>query len=173
MSDLTPFVVKISYSAKRKRTVSARLEGDVLLVTAPSNINKDRLEKIVEKLKGRINSRRQKARLKKDRPLEEITQKINRKYFENRLNVRSIEYSHHQKKRYGSCDHVTGTIRISSRIKDVPGWVRDYVIVHEMAHLIEPNHGKDFYDLVARYELAERARGYLMGMTGPGFYVDT
>jgi predicted metal-dependent hydrolase len=44
----------------------------------------------------------------------------------------------------------------------MPDWVRDYVLIHEMAHLIEPNHSKSFWDIVSRYELAERARGYLM-----------
>ena len=52
----------------------------------------------------------------------------------------------------------------------MPDWVRDYVIVHEMAHLVEPNHGKDFHKLVDKYKLTERARGYLIAA---GFYERT
>lgn len=41
-------------------------------------------------------------------------------------------------------------------------WVRDYVIVHELAHLIVPNHSKPFHDLIAKYRWKERAIGYLI-----------
>ncbi|MBU4134175.1 M48 family metallopeptidase, partial [bacterium] len=65
-------------------------------------------------------------------------------------------------KKYGCCNFRTKTIRISHILAEMPEWVRDYVVVHEMAHLIEPNHSKAFWDIAHRYKLAERARGYLM-----------
>ncbi len=156
--------VKISYSAKRKKTVSARLEGDVLHVLAPSTINKQRLDSMIEGFKEKVLRKKIKKELNRQNSLEKIAAKLNSRYFGNSLNVGSVEYSTSQNKRYGSCNCLTGDIKISSRLRDVPEWVRDYVIVHEMAHIIEPNHGKNFYELVNKYKLAERARGYLMAL---------
>ena len=78
-----------------------------------------------------------------------------------------------QQKRYGSCTPATATIRISTRVAQMPLWVLDYVLVHELAHLLEANHSPRFWELVARYPLSERARGYLIaigleGDAGPG-----
>ncbi len=45
----------------------------------------------------------------------------------------------------------------------MPDWVVDYVLLHELAHLVEPTHSSSFWALVDRYPQAERARGYLEG----------
>lgn len=67
-----------------------------------------------------------------------------------------------QNKRHGSCAPGRGTIRISHRLATMPRFVLDYVIVHELAHLAQPNHGREFWLLVNQYPKTERARGYLM-----------
>ncbi len=56
-----------------------------------------------------------------------------------------------------------GTIRISDQLASMPTFVQDYVIIHELAHLLEPNHGPKFWELVYQYDRTERARGFLMG----------
>ena len=45
----------------------------------------------------------------------------------------------------------------------MPQWVVDYVLVHELAHLLEPGHDANFWAWVDRYPQAERAKGYLIG----------
>jgi hypothetical protein len=47
----------------------------------------------------------------------------------------------------------------------MPGYVLDYVVLHELAHLLVPGHGKDFWSLVDGYGRTERARGYLEGVS--------
>ena len=74
----------------------------------------------------------------------------------------SIRWVENQELRWGSCTPLDGSIRISSKLVAEPGWVLDYVIVHELAHLVVPGHGPKFWELVDRYPRAERARGWLM-----------
>ena len=51
---------------------------------------------------------------------------------------------------------------MSDRLAGFPGWVLDYVIVHELAHLRVAGHGPAFWQLVNRYPMTERARGFLI-----------
>ena len=62
----------------------------------------------------------------------------------------------------GSCTPNKGTIRVSHKLLDMPTWVLDYVIMHEMTHLVYPNHSKEFWVKVGEYKFTERARGFLM-----------
>ncbi len=154
--------VKINYSAKRSRTISARLINGSLLVSAPAAIERERLDKIVDNFKVRFERKRIKEELNRERPLAEIAARLNKRYFGGRLKIKSIEYASDQFSRFGCCNCRDAKIRISHRLARMPAWVRDYVIVHEMAHLVEPNHSAAFWNVVSRYELAERAKGYLM-----------
>ena len=74
----------------------------------------------------------------------------------------SIVWVSNQEQRWGSCTPAEGTVRLSDRMAGFPLWVIDYVIVHELAHLTEPNHSSAFWEIVNRYPLTERARGYLI-----------
>ena len=46
----------------------------------------------------------------------------------------------------------------------MPAWVIDYVLVHELAHLIEAGHTPAFWAWVDHYPKAERAKGFLEGV---------
>lgn len=77
----------------------------------------------------------------------------------------SVSWSSRQRQRWGSCTTATGEIRLSDRLQSMPDWVADYVLVHELAHLLERTHSARFHELVARYPEAERAKGFLEGWT--------
>lgn len=77
----------------------------------------------------------------------------------------SVRWVTNQNARWGSCTPMNGSIRISHRLKKMPAWVLDYVLVHELAHLVERGHGEDFWRIVNEYPRTERARGFLDGVS--------
>lgn len=158
-----PWPLEIIRSARRRKSVSARLEEGVLVVRAPAHMSDEELQPIIENLQRRI---RRKARpvAETDEELEKRAARLNKKYFKGRLQWASIRYVKNQQKQYGSCTPANGTIRISDRVAELPDWVRDYVVMHELSHLMEGNHSARFWKLVNRYPLTERARGYLMAL---------
>jgi len=75
-----------------------------------------------------------------------------------------VRWVDNQQRRWGSCTPEDGTIRLSRRLANAPDYVVDYVLLHELAHLIEPGHGPAFAALMAGYPKLERAEGYLEGV---------
>ncbi len=151
--------VVIKRSARRRKTISARMVGGVMEVLAPASISDAVLAGHIQKLRSRLERQ---TYPKDDHHLHERACLLNQRYFQGSLCWNSIQYSSNQERRRGSCNCLARTIRISSNLASLPQWVEDYVIVHELAHLIEPNHGPRFKALVHRYPLAERAIGFLM-----------
>jgi predicted metal-dependent hydrolase len=159
-------VVRVVRSERRRATVSARLveNGMVIEVLAPASMGDAELAPIVEKLKGRVLRHAQKRKTADDEILARRARDLNREYFGGKLRWQEIRYVTNQQHRFGSCTPATGTIRISHRVAALPKWVRDYVLLHELAHLAEANHGRRFWKLLERYPKTERARGYLMAL---------
>lgn len=162
-SEQTLWPIEIVRSSNRSKTVSAELQNGVLVVRAPAKMSDTELQPVIDKLRRRLE-KRVRPTPQTDLDLEKRAQALNRRYFNGRLHWQSIRYVENQTTLYGSCTPANGTIRISNRLATMPTWVRDYVIVHELAHLQEANHGPRFWKLVNRYALTERARGYLMAI---------
>ncbi len=151
--------VIVKRSKRRRKTIQARMVNGTLVVLARYSLSDSILNEHIARIGAHLE------RLKSSRNddhLDARANHLNMKYFDGLLSWRSIYYSKRQKSRRGSCNSCKKTIRISHRLSDMPQWVEDYVIIHELAHLIEPNHGKRFKSLVKRYPLAERAIGFLI-----------
>jgi len=155
--------IKIIRSKKRKKTISAREVNGQFVVQAPANMSDTELQPIIENLKKRWQKRQAKSTLD-DKALQRRAQELNRQYFKGNLKWESIRWVTNQNSRFGSCTPGNGSIRLSHRLATMPAFVRDYVIIHELAHLVEANHGPKFWKLVNRYPKTERARGYLMAV---------
>ena len=157
--------VRVIRSAKRKRTISAEIKNGELIVRAPAVMTDAELAPHIESLQKRLSrraSRRDQAL--SDDELVRMARQLNRTYFDGGLKWESIRFVSNMQRRYGSCTPSRGTIRISDRLARMPKWVLEYVLMHELAHLKEANHGPGFWKLVNRFPLTERARGYLMAV---------
>jgi len=165
-------VVQVVRSKKRRRTISARLDSGRLILQVPAGLDPAEERAWAEKLGLRLLKARRRQTRNDDRALLERAQSLNQRFFDGRLQIRAIRYVTNQQKRFGSCTPSQGTIRIADRVATLPPWVRDAVIVHELAHLVEANHSARFWKLANAYPLMERARGYLMALGADEFAAD-
>ena len=148
--------VEVVRSWRRRKTVQARQVGDVLQVSVPATLTRSEEEMWVSEMLRRVQLRQSRG----DIDLAQRAQMLSAKFALASPN--EIRWVDNQRFRWGSCTPGDGTIRISSRLAQEPSWVLDYVIVHELAHLHVRGHGQAFWDLVGRYPLMERARGFLI-----------
>lgn len=154
--------VEVRRSTRRKATVAARLERGNLIVYLPARMSAAEEAVWVGRMRERLEAKERRRQLNGAGDLERRARELNDKFFGGKLHWSSLSYVGNQHSRYGSCTVGTGAIRLSDSLAGMPTWVRDYVLVHELAHLVEANHSAAFWALVNRYPLAERARGYLI-----------
>lgn len=136
-----------------------------ILVTAPRCISLERIREFIEKKSSWIekNQKRiQDAFRQRDSEMqEEITEKQQRllgekvRFYAGKwepvLGVHAAGFTlRSMKTRWGSCTVDTGRIRINTRLAFYPEECLEYVVVHELCHLIEPGHNQRFYACVER-----------------------
>ena len=155
---------KIRYTLKRKRARGIRLSiscNGEIKVTAPYFLTDNLIEKFIfEKAKwilskldylkrqdlifiksGRFLKHKEEAYMFAKERIEYLNSFYGFKY--NKINIRN------QKSRWGSCSK-KNNLNFSYRIAFLPKETADYIIVHELCHLKEFNHSKDFWGLVSK-----------------------
>lgn len=150
--------VEVVRSNRRQRTVQARQVDGTLVVRIPAHMTFEEEQRCVAQMLARFERRQQASK----------TDLVSRATFLARQyhlpQPTNIYWVDNQISRWASCNPSSGRVRISNRLVGVPNWVLDYVIIHELAHLLRSGHDKRFWDIVSRYQLAERAKGYLMAL---------
>lgn len=142
-------------------------DGSILL-RVPLHTPHTEIARMLERVATQVNRLRRRAAARTDADLQARAERINRECFGGTIRWAAIRWAGNMPHRLGSCTNggpTDGHIRISERIKDWPSWVVDYVIAHELAHRVYPNHSPAFWEyLSAAYPLTERARGFISGV---------
>jgi predicted metal-dependent hydrolase len=147
--------------------VAAYRDGGTVVVLMPARFTRAEERHWVATMVARLE-RSERRRKPSDELLLGRAQALNEQYLDGRAAPQTVRWVDNQQSRWGSCTPSDRSIRLSTRLQGMPPWVVDYVLVHELAHLVEAGHTPRFWSLVDRYPKAERARGYLEGFAAAG-----
>ncbi|MFE1783256.1 M48 family metallopeptidase [Streptomyces sp. NPDC059506] len=160
--------VEVRRSARRSRTVSARREGDRVVVFLPARMSAEEEEHWVAAMLERLAAR-EKRRPAGDDALARRAEELSGRYLAGRARPLSVRWVTNQTTRWGSCTPAEGTVRLSHRLQGMPEYVVDYVLLHELAHLLVPGHGPRFCTLVVATPVRVRPRAHCVGVAAaPG-----
>lgn len=160
---------EIRASARRRRTMTAFREGGRLVVVVPAHMTARQRRDLVPPLVERfLAGEAGRTAPRGDAALTDRVRELYERYLlpavGGEVPVFGARWVTNQAARWGSCTPSTGELRISDRLRPMPSWVVDYVLIHEAVHLVERNHTKRFAALVGRYPDAARASAFLDGV---------
>lgn len=159
--------VEVRRSRKRARTVTAWREGERTIVAIPARFTRAQEHEWVRRMLTRLAAQERRRR-PSDAELAARADDLSARYLGGRAKPTSVAWSSNQGRRWGSCTPSDGTIRLSDRLRGMPRWVVDYVLLHELAHLLHAGHGPDFWAELDAYPRTQRARGFLEGVAYAG-----
>jgi predicted metal-dependent hydrolase len=142
--------------------VSAYRDGDTVVVLMPASIPRADEQQWVDAMVARLD-RQERRRRPTDAALMARAAVLARRHLPAELPAYTVRWVTNQNARWGSCTPSDRTIRLSHRLQGMPQYVIDYVLLHELAHLLVPDHSPRFHALVDAYPQAQKASGFLDG----------
>ena len=109
--------------------VSARREGDTVIVFIPGWMSESEETRWVDEMVRRLErseARRRSPARTGDDALRRRSIELSRRYLEGRAEPTTVRWVPTMSTRWASCTPADGTIRVSERLRDAPGWVVDY-----------------------------------------------
>jgi hypothetical protein len=155
--------VEVRRSTRRRRSVTAYREGGRTIVVVPARMARADILAYVDELVGRLEARERRAR-RTDSELRARALELAARYLDDRATPATVRWVSNQRRRWGSCTPVDRAIRLSDRLQTMPAYVSDYVLLHELVHLLVPGHGADFEAWMTRYPRLLEARAFLAGV---------
>lgn len=138
------------------------MEDGTFVVLMPAGLSRAQEERHVEALLDK-HQRRASRSQRSDTELMARAVQLSREHVRGAPRPSSVSWVDNQHSRWASCTPGSGTIRVSTRVAGMPQWVVDGLLVHELAHLIEGNHGPRFQALVRGYPRYAEAMAFLDG----------
>lgn len=167
--DGAPVVVR--RSARRRRTVAAFWEDGNAVVAIPASFTKSQEREWVRRMLAKLQRQGERRAGKPDRrrpatdeALAQHAAHLSRTYLGGRAVPTSVRWVTNQNSRWGSATPADGTIRLSNKLQAMPQWVIDYVLLHELAHLLVAGHNAQFWRLLEAYPETQRAKAFLEGV---------
>lgn len=163
--------VEIRRSARRTRTVAAFWENGTAVVAIPARFTKAQEAEWTLRMLAKLQrqgERRTAAGRKRpasDEALAAHAAHLSGQYLGGRAVPTSVRWVTNQNSRWGSATPAHGTIRLSEKLRPMPQWVIDYVLLHELAHLLVASHNAAFWQLLAAYPDTQRAKAFLEGVS--------
>ncbi|OFI39878.1 metal-dependent hydrolase [Arthrobacter sp. SW1] len=163
--------VVVRRSARRRRTVAAFWEDGTAVVAIPASFTRAQerewVGRMLEKLKRQGERRARGAGRRRpsgDAELAAHAAELSARYLGGRAVPTSVRWVGNQNSRWGSATPADGSIRLSDKLKPMPQWVIDYVLLHELAHLLVAGHNAAFWRLLEAYPETQRAKAFLEGV---------
>jgi Protein of unknown function DUF45 len=162
--------VEVRISKRRKKTSEAKWVGGRIVVSLPAHLDGESRQKTIDWLVERLLTRHRLQSGLDDDGLLARAIELSDRYLVGARPV-SVRWVTNQTARWGSCSYYSGHIRLSHRLRAVPEWVLDSVLVHEVAHLTHADHSPAFHKLAGAYPRHKEAgvflAGYGLGLSNP------
>jgi hypothetical protein len=158
----SPPEVEIRTSTKRRKTASAQWQDGRIVVLVPAQLSVAERTEVATNLAQRVIRKKQLRDGHSNQDLDIRARELADRYVGS-VRPAAVRWVTNQNIRWGSCSPHSGEIRVSDRLQPVPLWVLDAVLVHELAHLVEPGHTRSFHKVANRYPRMAEARTFLAG----------
>ena len=160
--------IRVVRSTRRRKTISAVWKESTMVVSVPAGLTHDAERILVLDMVKKLERKVARAVVPDaDALLLARARAMDAELFGGRAAPASVRWVGNQTRRWGSASLRSRRIRLSDRLRGMPQWVQDYVLAHELAHLVEPRdgHGPRFKTALSRFPRAHDANIFLAGVS--------
>ena len=163
--DVDGITLDLKVVRKRVKNINARLHGKTLSVSAPHRVSVAELEETILQLARQLVRRSRADALNSDGGAEAIARKVANRFPEPPTVV-EVRFVTNQTAQWGSYSRETGIVRLNAALRQMPPWVLEAVVAHELAHTFHLDHSPAFWKLVRSVcPKTDRANAFLEGVT--------